>query len=140
MQELINFFNHHPLLCITTVAVFIAVVFIEWYRTKHTSFNLSPREATKLINQQQAVVIDIRGKEAFKQGHIINAHHYDAQTFTADAKKLEKFRNDPIIIIGANKQEGDKVTVQLRKKGYNAFSLAHGITGWLDADMPLVKE
>lgn len=140
MQELTIFFNNHPLLCSATIVVLILVILFEWQRTKQNLFNISPAQVTQLINREQAIVIDIRKKEAYQLGHIVHSHLYQAEDILADAKKLDKFRTQPIIIIAEAKHDGQKVAAFLLKNGYNAFSLAGGISAWKEAQMPLVKE
>ena len=140
MQQLTTFFNNHPWLCLATLVVLIAVIFVEWNRAKRNIFNIPPTQVTQLINRDHAVIIDVRAKEAYQQGHIINSHTYQAQDILENSKKLDKFRTKPLVIVAQTNSEGQKISAFLLKNGYNAYALAGGITAWQEAQMPLVKE
>lgn len=139
MQELITFVTNHPYLNLAAVVVLLLIMLIEFIRAKRNVFNINPTEATQLINHDNAVVIDIRQQETYRQGHIIDAQLMIPQEIRQNAKKLEKFRNRPIIVVSNLSNESQKIAALLLKQGYNAYSLNGGMRAWNDAQMPLVK-
>jgi rhodanese-related sulfurtransferase len=139
MQEITTFISHHPLLSLGTVVVFLFLIFIELLRAKRNVTHINPVRVTQLINHQNAAVLDLRTNEAYKQGHIIDAYSLSAKDVQA-GKKLDKFKNRPIIIVCNANNEAQKIATLLLKQGYNAYSLAGGMRAWLDAQMPLVRE
>lgn len=139
MQDLTVFLSHHPYLSTAFIAVLVLVFLLEWLRAKRSVFNLSPAGVTQLLNRESAVVIDIRSKEAYSAGHILNAHCIKPEEIKQNPKKLEKFRATPIIIVAAGGHEAQKLAAFLLKNGYNAYSLAGGIPAWTEAQLPLVK-
>ncbi len=140
MQDIIIFINHHPLLTIAAAILFISLFIVEFIRNKRSTFNLSPADATRLINYQNAVVIDVRPKEAYRKGHIVNAYSMTIDDIKNSPKKIEKFKNKPIILVCGTGQESPKIAAALLKQGYNTYSLAGGMRAWSNADMPLVRE
>ena len=140
MQDLITFFGNHPLLSMAAAVVLVLVFIVELLRAKRNTFNISPTSAVQLINHQNAVVIDIRPNDIYRKGHIIDAQSISQQEMKNSLKKLEKFKNKPIIIVCSAGIESQKVAALLLKQGYNAFSLTGGIRAWNNAGMPLVKE
>lgn len=140
MQEVTAFISHHPLLSLATLAVLLSLFIIETIRAKQGSFNVTPSQATQLINKQNAAVIDIRPQEAYRSGHIIGAQNFSSQDLQKNLKKLEKLKTKPLIIVAGGPADSQKTTSLLIKQGYNAFSLSGGIKAWQDADMPLIKE
>ena len=80
------------------VTLFILVLLVELIRARKNSFNVNQFQATQLINHSNAIVIDIRPNDLFRKGHIIDAQSMTAQEIRNHAKKLEKWKNKPIII------------------------------------------
>lgn len=140
MQEFITFFSNHLLLTLTAIALFIALIVVELIRAKRSNFSITPTQATQLINHQHAVIADVRAKEAFQKGHIIDAISMTPDEIRKSAKKLEKYKGKPIIVVCTSGVESQKLAAHLIKQGYNAYSLSGGIRTWTQANMPLVKE
>lgn len=140
MQELTTFISQHPLLTIAVAIVFVLLIIIELMRAKRNVFNINPARLTHLMNRENAVVIDIRPQDAFRQGHIIDAQSVKAEDILKNPKKLEKFRAQPLVIVSNTANESQKIAAYLLKHGYNAYSLTGGIRAWNEAQMPLVKE
>ena len=140
MQELIQFGEKHPLLCSAILAVFALLFIVEVLRLNRVRRMISPADATQLINRQRAEVLDLRSKEQFKTGHIIDSTNVSAQELVDNPKKIEKFKQKPLVIVCPTGGESQKVAALLAKKGYNSYSIAGGIRAWVDAQMPLVKE
>lgn len=140
MQAFITFAQQHAALSLALATVFLLLVVIELMRAKRHLLDISPATATQMINKDNAVVIDIRGKDAYKQGHIIDALSLPSSELSDNTKKIEKHRIKPLIIVCGVGIESQKVATALLKNGYNAYSLAGGMRAWLDAQMPVVKE
>lgn len=140
MQELITFFSRHPLLSTAGIIVLALLILVELIRAKRHVFNITPAQATRLINHENAVVIDLRGKESYRNGHIIDAQPAKAQEIQKNPKTLLKFKGRPLVIVSASTQEAQKMASLLLKQGYNAYSLSGGIRAWTEAQMPLIKE
>jgi rhodanese-related sulfurtransferase len=100
---------------------------------------LSPQDLTQMINSDQVVVLDIRDKTAFDQGHILNAINIPSAELMANLNKLEKYKNKSIVIIDGGGQ-GLKIATNLRKQGFKLYSLAGGLNGWKAQGLPLTKK
>ncbi|MBX3709847.1 MAG: rhodanese-like domain-containing protein [Gammaproteobacteria bacterium] len=140
MQDLTTFIIKHPLLSAAIIVILILITIIELIRAKRSTTNLNPAQVTQLINRENAVVIDIRQHDAYRNGHIIDAQSVVPREIQQNLKKLEKFKNRPIIVVSNANNESQKIAALLLKHGYNAYSLAGGIRAWIEAQMPLVKE
>lgn len=140
MQDLLIFLSNHFVLTVALVIVFTLVSIVELWRAKRQTHQLSPQQATHLINRENALIIDIRSNELYRQGHIIGAQILSADEVRQMTKKLEKYKSRPIILVCHTGNESQKITPLLIKNGYNAFSLSRGIRGWVDAQLPLIKE
>jgi rhodanese-related sulfurtransferase len=140
MQDLTTFISNHLFLALAAAAVFVLAMLVELLRARRNVFNITPVRTTQLINRENAVVIDIRPVETYRQGHIIAAYSMPDQDSKQTLKKLEKFKNRPIIVAANAANESQKIAALLLKHGYNAYSLAGGMRAWSEAQMPLIKE
>ncbi len=140
MQAFITFAQQHAALSLALATVFLLLVAVELVRAKRNLLNISPATATQMINKDNAVLIDIRAKDAYRNGHIIDALSIPANELRENTKKIDKYKIKPIIIVCGAGVESQKVAADLLKHGYNAYSLAGGMRAWLEAQMPVVKE
>ena len=97
-------------------------------------------EATMLINQKDAVVIDVREPGEFAQSHILNARNVPLGELAARIKDLERFKEKPVIVSCATGNRSGSAAAILRKHGFaNVVNLAGGIAAWQQAGLPTEK-
>jgi len=140
MQDFINFLLKHEALSAGVVFLIIALIIIEFLRAKRHRFSATPAQVTNLINRENAVVIDLRPRENFAKGHIIGAQSVSAKDIKENDRKLEKFKNKPIIIVCATGMESQKLALYLKSQHKQVYILGGGMRAWVDASMPIVKE
>ena len=98
-------------------------------------------EATRLINKEDAVVVDVRSRDDFRRGHISGALNVAA----AEIKKgnlgeLEKHKAQPIIVVCATGQSAADPAAHLSAAGFTQVSvLKDGISGWSGENLPLIR-
>ena len=99
---------------------------------------VTPQQATLLMNREDAIVIDVRGGAEWATGHIAGARHIPLDQMEKHLPELEKFRTRALIV---NCQIGGRSGTAcgtLRKHGFEkVFSLAGGIDAWREAGLPL---
>jgi rhodanese-related sulfurtransferase len=97
-------------------------------------------EATMLINQKDAVVIDVREPGEFAQTHILNARNVPLGEIEARIKELERFKEKPVIVSCATGNRSGSAASVLRKHGFtNVVNLAGGVAAWQQAGLPTQK-
>lgn len=139
MQELIIFLTRHWELSYSLLAIIILLGIVEFLRAKRNTFQIGARQATQLINHDNAVVIDLRTPEAFKKGHIVDALSLPASELKNTTKKLEKHKTKPLILVDNTGVESQKIAFVLQKQGYKTHLLTGGMRAWQGADMPVVR-
>lgn len=103
--------------------------------------SIGPTMATGLINHEDAVVLDVREEAEFSNGHILNAIHIPFSKIQAQLKKLEKFREKPVIVSCRSGSRSNSVCKQLRKEGFEKlYNLQGGVLAWESANLPLTKK
>ncbi|MBU2713094.1 rhodanese-like domain-containing protein [Zooshikella harenae] len=137
MEHLIVFVSNHPELVTSFVVLLLLLLFTESRKAGKT---VATQQATHLINQQQAKVIDIRERNEFSEGHIVDAVNIPFNKLTERMSELEKFKDTPIIIVDNNGQHASSAGKILNKAGYKqVVRLQGGISGWRGENLPLVK-
>ena len=102
---------------------------------------VSPQEATRLINREQGVVLDVRTAGEYAEGHIIGALNIPAAELDARRKELEKFRERPVITSCQTGTVGARVARSLKMTGFaQACTLKGGIGAWRGANLPLTRK
>ncbi|TAK75368.1 MAG: rhodanese-like domain-containing protein [Gammaproteobacteria bacterium] len=139
MSDIITFLSHHPQLSLGVMIIFILLVIVELLRAKQGGFRITPAQVTQLINRQNAVVIDLRPKESFRTGHIVNAISLSANDIQDNPKKLDQYKTKLLVLVCQTGLESQKMAASLLKQGYTVYALAGGLRAWQEADMPLIK-
>ncbi len=95
-------------------------------------------QATRMINDQNAVVIDVRSNGEFAGGHLPNAKNIPVEDITKRAGELPA--DKPVIICCASGSRATRAAGALRKLGREqVFCLDGGVSGWQQAGLPVVK-
>ncbi len=101
---------------------------------------IAPLAAVNLLNQEDAIVLDVREEGEFKQGHILNALHIPLSQLSDKIGTLEKYRDRPIIASCASGQRSGQACSRLSKQGFEKmYNLKGGISAWASANLPLEK-
>jgi rhodanese-related sulfurtransferase len=97
-------------------------------------------EATMLINQKDAVVIDVREPAEFAQSHILNSRNVPLGEIEARLKELERYKDKPVIVACATGNRSGSAAAVLRKHGFaSVVNLSGGIAAWQQAGLPTGK-
>jgi len=137
MEQFLEFIVNHYILASLWLAIFIAVILNENARGGQ---QLSPQQATQLINSQDAVVVDIRKKDEFRSGHLPNAINIPAASINSSLGQLEPYKDKPVILVCKTGTTTGAVGSALKKAGFaNVTRLKGGILEWQGSSLPLIK-
>ena len=97
-------------------------------------------EAVQMMNRRDAVVLDVRETAEYAAGHIPHARNIPFAALTDRLREIEKLKSRPIIINAQSGSHSAKVCGALKKIGFNdVFALRGGLTGWVEASLPVEK-
>jgi rhodanese-related sulfurtransferase len=102
--------------------------------------SISVHEVTRLVNQGEALLLDIREANDFKGGHITGAMNIPFAAVTARISELEKHRSKRIILVDKLGQHAADVAKQLKTLGFDVVRLGGGMSEWLHQSLPVVKK
>lgn len=138
MDQYLQFAANHTILMAALVFSFFLLVFTELRRKASGIVNVEPQDAVKLINND-AIVIDLRSPEAFARGHIVNARNIPLDELDATNEKISGYRTKPLVAVCESGTSSTRAVDKLRKSGFESvYGLKGGITGWTQANLPLV--
>ena len=99
---------------------------------------VSSSEAVQMVNQKDAILIDLRSADQFKAGAIAQSRNIPAADLDAKAGTLPK--DKPVILVCDTGRSAPRSVAVLRKHGINeAYTLQGGIQGWLQSSLPVKK-
>lgn len=141
MQEYIEFFKANPMLSLAWVGLFLALVVSLIKSSTSKIKNVNHQELTLMINRQDAKVVDVRSKEEFRKGHIVDALNVTlADIKNNQTTALEKFKASPIIMVCNAGMTSSQAAQLLVKQGFeNVYNLKGGMGEWQAANMPVSK-
>lgn len=97
-------------------------------------------QATQLINQNKALVVDVRNADEFATGHLRDARNIPLQELSNRTGELNKFKGKTAIVVCQSGTTAAKAVALLKKAGFaDAASLEGGIAAWKAQGLPLTK-
>lgn len=141
MDQFIEFVGNHTLLFIAFFAVLGMIIYTEWTRFQGAASALSPFAATRLVNEGEALLIDVRGASEFKTGHVLNAMNVPVADIDKRLHELTKYKEKDVLVYCDNGMRTTRAIGRLKKEGFSKLhSLAGGLTAWEKANLPVVMK
>ncbi len=140
MEKLPEFIANH-LFLFSLLAAILSLLLWNMFSGSIGASQIVPAEATRLINHDNAEVLDLRSAEDFANGHIINAVNFPAANLEEQAKALEKYKDKPVILSCSQGQDSTRAARVLKAKGFEKiYCLKGGLGAWRNANLPLTKK
>jgi rhodanese-related sulfurtransferase len=97
-------------------------------------------DATRLINSENAIILDIREPREFTGARLPNAIHVPLSQLRERGSELAKFVSRPVIVYCERGMRGGAAAAALAKLGFTRVqSLRGGLRAWKDAGLPMHK-
>lgn len=140
LQRLPEFISNHFIL----VSIFLLVLFLiisnEFQNLTRKYKTIQPAELTRLVNRENALLVDVSSQSEFESGHIAGSKHVAMAQFDPENKDLAKVRELPVIVVCRSGQRAADACTRLTKAGFaKVYWLDGGISSWAAADLPLMK-
>ncbi|MBZ2168891.1 MULTISPECIES: rhodanese-like domain-containing protein [Marinobacter] len=138
MDRFFEFVVNHYILASLFVAFLVAIVILE---SRRGGSKVSAQEVIRLINGDQAVVLDIRDRKEYGEGRITGAINIPLNSLKSRVSELSKHKDKQIIVADKMGQHSAMAVKQLNAEGFtNVARLNGGITDWKANNLPLVKK
>jgi len=140
MEQYIEFAGNHPFLLFSFAAVFGLLVWNIFGEKLQGFESIDPQQAIMMINHDDALVVDVREDNEFKEGHIANAMHIPLGMLSDKISRLEKHRDKTIIMSCRSGNRSGVACGKLKKEGFEKiYNLRGGVIAWQGANLPLTK-
>ena len=141
MDRIVEFATNHLLLTIAAAVVILLLLGNELLRLVKGEKRLSPADAVRLINSEDALVLDVRSAADFKKGHILNARNIALARLADHEKELSKHKDSPIICYCTLGSTAPQACEKLSKMGFSkVYSLRGGLNAWEGASLPVTTK
>jgi rhodanese-related sulfurtransferase len=101
---------------------------------------LTPAQATLLINREDARVLDVREVSEFAGGHLPEARNIPLDKLGERVSELEKSKESALLVCCASGVRSQRACGILKKEGFTrVHNLAGGVGAWQQAGLPLKK-
>lgn len=139
MDRLLEYTRHNPWPAALAVIAFLAVLFYELrLRQQHTA-SVAPQEAIRMMNQG-ATVLDLRPQEAYTDGHINGARHFEVGQILEGAESLKRYKERPLILYCDRGTVASAAMRTLSRQGFTkVFTLRGGLAAWRAENLPLAR-
>lgn len=101
---------------------------------------LGTLEATRLMNQSNTLVLDIRDGKDFAAGHLPRARHIPMGELEKRADEIQRFKDKPVLVTCRNGNRAGAAARVLKRLGFtNVFQLKGGLVAWEQASLPVER-
>ena len=139
MDRLLEYVARHPFLVGGTAVLALAVIAYEVSRTRSGGQAVGPMDAVRLMNQG-ALLVDVRSREEFEGGHVLDARHLPQEEVAGAAESLKKYRDKPVIVCCESGMRSGAAARVLKAQGFaKVVNLRGGLAAWRTENLPLVK-
>lgn len=111
-----------------------------WPNLQRRGSRVSTLQATQMINQGKAVIVDVRDPAAFAAGHLRDAKNIPLKELSNRVGELDKAKSKAVITVCQSGTQSAKAAAQLKKAGFNeAVILDGGVAAWQAQGLPIAK-
>ncbi len=137
IEQIFEFMGNH-LVLFGTFAFLLIAFFIN--EGKRGGSSVSTTELVSLVNKENAIILDIRDKSDFGQGHIVDAINIPYASIDKRVVELKAHQEKPVIIVCKMGQTATVVGKKLKEQGFeDVRRLSGGMAEWGAANLPVVK-
>ena len=139
-MDLLQFLVDKNNIFIVAVALVAGVMLaVPALRKGRSGSGISTSEAIQMVNQRQAVWVDVRPAEQFRAGHIAQARSLPAAELEQKAGTLPK--NKPLVVVCDTGREAGRVASRLRSQGFAEVAVMEGgMRSWASAGLPVTQK
>lgn len=140
MSQYLEFMVNHPVLSGAAVALVATIVAYEIRRATRGFSEIEPVDMTRLINHEDAVLIDVRDATAYGKRHILNARSVPAADIPDQIERLSKHAEKPVVLYCDAGIASARAAAALVKAGFKrVHNLKGGMGAWEAAGLPVTK-
>lgn len=120
-------------------ALLVLIYVFAFSEQKKAGKQLSVHELTRLLNGDEAILIDLRDSKEYAAGCITGAINIPSVKLDGRISELEKYRSKKIVLVDKIGQQAAPAGRKLRQVGYDVQRLRGGMGEWMHQSLPVVN-
>ncbi len=137
MSEIATFVGNHTVLVMVWLALLAMLLVGEFRRLTRKYREVNTMEATRLVNQENALLVDVRDAKDYAQAHAVGAIHIPLNQASPDHPKLAD-ADRPVIFYCYSGMSSQRAAAALANSGReNIYSLQGGFGAWQGENLPV---
>jgi rhodanese-related sulfurtransferase len=97
-------------------------------------------EATRLMNQNNSLVLDVREAKEFAEGRLPKSKHIPLAELGGRVSEIARFKEKPVLLTCRTGARAMGAARALKKAGFTqVYQLKGGIAAWREAGLPIEK-
>ena len=140
MQQLTEFISNNIGLFIALAVILAMIAYTETKRLTRAYKDVAPAEAVRLMNREDALVVDIRESSELGKSQIAGAKHIPFSSLKQRMAELDKYRQRAIITYCKSGMRSAMAADLLSKNQFqHVYSLKGGMSAWEGEGLPTAK-
>lgn len=140
MERIPEFIGNHLFLVSLFMAILVMLLWNLFGAAMTGVIEVTPADATQLINREGGIVVDVRPGAEYATGHIIDALNLPLAELETCRAELDPHKDKPVIAVCGNGPAAGRAARLLRGAGFaRAVALRGGIAAWQGAHLPLTR-
>ena len=115
----------------------VAISLFFYSENSRKATKLDPQEVIFQLNNNNALLLDLRNEKEFSKGKISQAI-YIGPNIENCKKEIDKISDRPVILFCQNGAKSDEFSKELKKSKIKVFILKGGINTWVADGLPLL--
>lgn len=117
----------------------VSTIFVGCTNPTSAQNNLDASKFQEGFSKENTIILDVRTKDEFNEGHIENAQNIDyySDNFETEVNKLDKSKT--VYVYCRSGGRSGKAMNILVKNGFTVFNLNGGMMAWNSAKLPSAK-
>ena len=140
MQQLIGFVSNNLWLFIALIVILAMILHTEIKRLTRAYREVPPAEAVRLMNREDALLLDTRESNEVSKSLIVGAKHIPLSSFKQRIAELEKYRQRAVITYcKSGLRSGAACDLLCKNRFEKVYNLKGGMTAWESEGLPTAK-
>ena len=140
MEKLPEFIGNHPFLFAALAGILFLIVLTEFQRLTRKFADLSPGEAVRLMNDDNALVLDVREDKETRDGILQGAKNIPVGVLGKRIEDIAKHKERPVLVYCQSGSRSVGACNILVKQGFlQVNNLKGGILAWQNDNLPVVR-
>lgn len=140
MQEYIVFLSSHWMLSVSFIVLSAMLAWTFIAPSIRNYKELNPAAAIVLINNDDALILDVRSENEFIEGHIVRAINLPLHVLDNRISEFDSHKSKPVLVVCRSGSRSAQACGKLSKQGFtDVTNLGGGIMAWQHANYPVKK-